>query len=211
MNGMNKKRGTVLMTGGLLLLLAAFLLTCYNLWDDARAKRSSEEVLEELLSQKVQTAPVQNESDNTTEQVLPDYMLNPKMEMPTETINGQEYIGVLEIPALGIELPIISEWSYPKLRISPCRYKGSAYLDNLVIAAHNYNHHFGGLKNLQPGNKVIFTDMDNNIFRYEVQEVEILESTSVDEMVSGDWDLTLFTCTIGGRTRVTVRCRLVED
>jgi sortase A len=27
---------------------------------------------------------------------------------------------------------------------------------------------------------------------------------------SGDWDLTLFTCTIGGVSRVTVRCQKAE-
>ena len=34
--------------------------------------------------------------------------------------------------------------------------------------------------------------------------------TSVQEMTDGDWDLTLFTCTVGGKSRVTVRCVLAE-
>ena len=29
-------------------------------------------------------------------------------------------------------------------------------------------------------------------------------------MEAGDWDLTLFTCTIGGQTRVTIRLERVE-
>ncbi len=33
---------------------------------------------------------------------------------------------------------------------------------------------------------------------------------AMEEMESGDWDLTLFTCTIGGACRVTVRCQQVE-
>jgi len=39
---------------------------------------------------------------------------------------------------------------------------------------------------------------------------EVLLPTAVEEMTAGEWDLTLFTCTLGGRSRVTVRCELVE-
>ena len=52
--------------------------------------------------------------------------------------------------------------------------------------------------------------MDGNLFTYEMAERETLMPTSVEEMTSGDWDLTLFTCTVGGQSRVTVRCTLVE-
>jgi len=41
--------------------------------------------------------------------------------------------------------------------------------------------------------------------------VETLQPTAVEEMCSGDWDLTLFTCTLGGKFRVTVRCDRVEE
>jgi sortase A len=41
--------------------------------------------------------------------------------------------------------------------------------------------------------------------------LEILRPTAVEEMISGDWDLTLFTCTIGGATRVTIRCEKTKD
>ena len=60
------------------------------------------------------------------------------MEMPTVEINGQECIGTLEIPSLGLKFPVISEWSDEKLKKAPCRYSGSAYLNNLIIAGHNY-------------------------------------------------------------------------
>ena len=40
---------------------------------------------------------------------------------------------------------------------------------------------------------------------------EILEPTMIEDLKAGNWDLTLFTCTLGGRTRVTVRCdRVIE-
>ena len=81
----------------------------------------------------------------------------------------------------------------------------------MVVAAHNYYSHFGYLKNLSQGDEVIFTDMTGNVFRYGVIEIETLSPFAVDEMTSGDWDLTLFTCTVGGATRVTVRCERIDE
>ena len=141
---------------------------------------------------------------------IPDYVLDPNHEMPVRNIGGEDYIGVLEIPSLGLMLPVMSEWSYPRLKIAPCRYTGSAYQGNLIIAAHNYRSHFGNLKELCEGDVVCFTDMDGNVFSYEVMFLEVLQPTDVDEMESGDWDLTLFTCTVGGKSRVTVRCERTD-
>ena len=56
------------------------------------------------------------------------------------------------------------------------------------------------------GSNVIFTDVDGNIFTYTVMVRETLMSTDVQQMESGGWDLTLFTCTAGGQNRVIVRC-----
>lgn len=137
---------------------------------------------------------------------IPDYILNPKMDMPVKEADGQKYIGVLEIPILNLTLPVISEWNYARLKKAPCRYVGSAYMDNLVIAAHNYKTHFGNLKKLNAGDSVIFTDAVGNRFEYEVVLTETLMPRDVKEMKSEEFDLSLFTCTVGGSYRVTVRC-----
>lgn len=201
----NRKRpGTWLMRGGLLLIAAALLLTAFNLWDEWRADQAAEQVLDQM--------PVQPEDPAGSDgQGIPDYLLNPDMEMPVVEIDGNSYIGVLEIPVLDLTLPVMSEWSYPNLRTAPCRYAGSAYKDNLVIAAHNYSTHFGQIKNLTAGDQVSFTDVDGNVFFYTVAEVQTLEPTAVEEMTDGGWALTLFTCTIGGQSRVTVRCENDEN
>ena len=195
---------------GLLLLAAALFLTVYNLWSDAMASISANMVLEQLnpdiQENSSMSLPVLPSGESLNEAYIPDYILNPKMDMPEEEVDGQKYVGVLKIPNLSLELPVISSWSYPSLKIAPCRYAGSAYLNNMVIAAHNYYSHFGYLKDLSPGDKVTFTDVDGNVFQYEVAVLEILSPFAVEEMTNGDWDLTLFTCTVGGQSRVTVRC-----
>lgn len=201
---MKAKRGTILMTIGLLLLAAALFLAGYNIWDEHRAESSARQVLDQLEVETPQE-PV------TPEEPTPEYILHPEMDMPTVEIDGNRYIGRVSIPALGLELPVMSQWSYPNLKIAPCRYQGSAYTGDLIIAGHNYRTHFGPLKNLGMGDTVLFTDADGNQFRYAVAQVETLAKTAVEEMAAGDWDLTLFTCTLGGQTRVTVRCVETKD
>ena len=207
------KRGKLCTALGLLLLLAALLLTAYNLWRDAMASTSVDFVLEHLtpaLSSRQAVLPALPSGEALEEAFVPDHVLNPEMAMPEETIDGRNYIGVLDIPALELSLPIISEWSYDALQIAPCRYSGSAYPDNLVIAGHNYRSHFASLPQLQPGDSVTFTDMDGNVFSYEVSSLETLSPYAVSDMTSGDWDLTLFTCTVGGQSRLAIRCDQAE-
>ncbi len=49
---------------------------------------------------------------------------------------------------------------------------------------------------MQTGDLVSFTDMDGRIVHYTVAEMDVLNPTAVEEMTSGDFDLTLFTCTV---------------
>lgn len=184
---------------GLVLLGAAFAITAYNILDEMRANAEAEKLaghIEEIISEK-----------SVDENAIPDYILNPQMDMPTVEIDGHRYIGVLEFSSMDISLPVMSEWSYPHLKISPCRYKGSAYLDNFIIAGHNYSRQFGVLKSMDVGDNIVFTDMDGNVFKYVVAQKEVLSQNSIEEMESGSWDITLFTCTFDGRSRVTIRCK----
>ncbi|MBQ1188427.1 MAG: sortase [Peptococcaceae bacterium] len=196
---MNYKKSQLLVIIGLCFIMAGLLLAAYNLYDAARASASVSQVIENI-----------DTGQELKENEIPDYILNPQMAMPEQEIDGHKYIGTLEVPACSLTLPVISKWSYPDLKIAPCRYKGSAYLDNMIIAAHNYPSHFGNLKNLQPMDAIVFTDIDGNSFRYQVVEKEVLKSTAIEEMEAGEWDLTLFTCTIGGADRITIRCEKTE-
>ncbi|MCI8360920.1 MAG: sortase [Clostridiales bacterium] len=188
------------------MLSAALCLSLYNLWDAGRAAKSVENVLEQMDAAALDKAEAGRFGASPGEEPVPDAVFTPEMEMPAEMFDGNRYIGRLEVPSLHLVLPVIEDWSYPKLRLAPCRYKGSAYLGDLIVAAHNYPRHFGGLKKLAPGDSVIFTDMDENRFTYEVTEVRQLGPAAMEEMEAGEWDLTLFTCTVGGGSRVAVRC-----
>lgn len=220
-----KKKGTFSVLIGLLLIAAALCITGYNLVENNSAGKSSETILEQLLpltgtdpippsGQILHGGPVSGSESNTAgtnapdsgEIIYPDYVLNPNMAMPVRIVDGAEFIGVLRIPSAELELPIHSKWSYSLLKKAPCRYFGSAYLKNMVICAHDYRTHFYALRDLHVGDEITFTDMDGNLFTYRVAEIEHLMPEAEKEMRESDYALTLFTCTIDGRRRVTVRC-----
>lgn len=197
-------KSKILLLGGLLLIVAALLLTLHNFEEANSAEAASKNALKEIRN------IAQTQSKKPKPQV-PDYVINPEMEMPTVEASGNDYIGVLEIPDLDLTLPILSEWSYPNLKIAPCRYQGSAYLDTLILAAHNYPYHFGQINELENGASIHFIDAQGNRFSYQVVEISELNPSAVEEMTSGDWDLTLFTCTVNGWTRITVRCERIDE
>ncbi len=204
------RMGNILLAAGALFLTAALLLTGRNLYETYQAGQASERLFQEVFSR---IESQSQDADSLSQAVLaggeeetPEYLLNPEMEMPVEEIEGNGYIGLLEIPALGLSLPVMSEWSYQNLKLAPCRYSGSAYTGNFTIAGHNYSTHFGPIGGLNAGDSITFTDMQGNRFAYEVQVVETLEATAVEDMVGEEWDLTLFTCDLSGESRITVRC-----
>ena len=205
------RKGNFCIIIGLLLIAAALSLTIYNKWDEKRAGETAQLTLQQLQAVQNEQAQVSgelSEGDVLTPDgsIIPEYLLNPGKDMPIVEIDGNGYIGVLSLPTLGLALPVMDDWSYERLRTSPCRYAGSAYTNDLIICAHNYEEHFGRIDELQLGDEVRFTDTEGHEFVYVVVEMELLGPTAIDAMKSGQWDLTLYTCTLGGQQRVTIRC-----
>jgi sortase A len=121
-------------------------------------------------------------------------------------IDGVAYVGILKIPALELELPINATCTMPALKLTPCRYSGDLKNNSLVIAAHRYNRFFARINRLARGEVIIFVAPDGTERRYEVARTETVAPTDVDYVKNSDYDLTLFTCTYGGRARTVVRC-----
>lgn len=191
---MKRKVAIMLMTVGSLFICLAFGILVYNNYENRKAEENSA-----LLMESLRLSIAENE--------LKDKVIDPfDAEMTIKEINGYGYIGYISIPSLKIDLPVMSEWDYGRLKIAPCRYYGSTKTDNLVIAAHNYRVHFGSFGRIKVGDTVIFTDMDSVKHRYKVEVVEQLLPTDVDKVKDTGDDLILYTCTYGGAKRITVRC-----
>jgi len=202
-----KKRAVFLIGTGCLLLTAALSLIVNNQLESAKAARSAEILAEAYLSQT--TGFEQPAIESASELVQLNVICgagDARANQPL-VIDGQEYIGLLSIPSLGVNLPVNNNISYPLLKATPCRYYGSAEADSLIIAAHNYSGHFGRIDTLKPGDRVCLSDAGGMTEKYAVSQILTLSGDAVDEMLDPDgWDLTLFTCTYSGTNRIAVRC-----
>ena len=194
---MSRRFGIVCILLGVCCRLSAAGLVVYNKWDDKNAQKASQDMLQEIQRQIAEESDGENEEQHL-------------QQMPVGEIKGYEYIGILTIPALEVELPVLTDWSYAKLKVAPCLYYGNCYEPDFVIAAHNYQSHFGRLSKLQAGDIVTFTDVSGNIYGYEVILIETLAENATKEMITSGFDLSLYTCTPGGGSRVTVRCNAVK-
>lgn len=191
---MKKKIGIAFMMSGLALIIFAAALLLYNNSENKRAEEQADVIVDSLMVEIEQNRLAEIETDPF------------ETEMKSVEINGNGYIGYICIPVLGIELPVMDNWDYNKLKISPCRYYGSTKTDNLVIAAHNYRSHFKYLDRLKPEDKIIFTDMEGNNHTYTVAAIEALKPTETEKVKDTGDDLILYTCTYSGNDRIVVRC-----
>ena len=205
---MRNKAGIVFIALGAVLILSALLLLLYNRHEAALAGKEAEILLSDVEAAiGGQTSP--DGPTDATEETETEPTLSP--ELPVLHLNGYDYVGYVEIPVLELKLPVMATWDYELLQVAPCRQFGSSRTDDLVIAAHNYVTHFGYLKKLVPGDTVTFTDMDGIVNTYAVEKSETLDPTSVDAVKNSGCDLVLYTCTIGGKTRVCVFCNRVPE
>lgn len=197
------RTGFALMAAGVLLILVAIGYVAANVWEEWSAGNASASALDQMESSR--------SAAETQVEEQPLYVQHPDMEMPEVMIDGQAYIGSVSIPKLELELPVISQWTYPRLKLAPCRYSGSVYTDDMIILGHNYERHFRRFTEVETGDEVTFTDMDGNVFRYVVTLKEQIRGNDTERMMAGNWDLTLFTCAKGGKMRITLRCDRVEE
>lgn len=192
---MRKWIGVICVFLGVLCILSAIGFVAYNWWEDMNAKDVAQDFLEDVQS-------IINEEQQP--------LLN-DTKMATVEVDGYDCIGILSVPILDLELPVLTDWSYAKLKKAPCHYYGSYYEKDFVIAAHNYKSHFGRLSKLQAGDIVVFTDVSGTVHYYEVVILETLPKNATKEMITSGFDLSLYTCTLGGGSRVTVRCNAAEN
>lgn len=185
-----RRIGLILLTVSLVMAATVAGFICYNYDQDRKAAKQANEILNQWDKMPLITS----END----------------DLVRGTDIGSGYIGVLEIPVLGLILPINTEWTEAAAEASPCRYKGNIQDKNLIIAGHNYSSHFGSLHTLQTGDEIYLTDAGQKKYTYRVAGIEMIYGTAIGEMDAGKWDLTLFTCDYMGTRRITVRCQSVE-
>lgn len=210
---MGKKLGIFCLLLGVCCLISSVGLLVHNHLEENRADNASGSLLQEVQEIIITPLPENNDEEEDSQNETAAYentVIDAPKELPVIQVDGYNCIGVLSIPVLELELPVLTDWSYAKLKIAPCHYYGTYFESDFVIAAHNYQSHFGKLPQLQPKDLVLFTDVSGTTHCYEVVLIETLPGNATEEMITSGFDLSLYTCTSGGSNRVTVRCNAVK-
>lgn len=172
-----------------------------------------------------------NEKDNNVpnnveqeEDIIDETTLTTQEEVETEqevatyiTPDGKEtynYIGVINIPSLGIKYPILSSTSEELLKVSVTKYWGPNphEVGNLVIAGHNYRNSkfFSKLLKIENGAKIEITDLKGKTLEYTVYDTYKVDPNNNDctsQLTDGHTEITLITCTNDNKERFVVKAR----
>lgn len=199
-----KIRGMILIALGLVLTIsAAVIFAGYE--EQAELAGENAAILLEELTVEIQRQEEEAIYDPAVEEALP------VAEMPRLTLGGYDLVGIIYAPSLDLRLPVLDSWDYDLLQLAPCRYSGSVEGGDLILLGHNYKRHFGPLRKLETGDAVEFCDVKGTVYTYEVKAKEVLEKTELERLTATDHDLTIFTCTNGGYSRLVIRCDLVSS
>lgn len=195
---MKQIRAAALILLGLSMILAsAYLFSQYE--QEAETAGENAQQLLAALTEKIEQNREQNLYDTAAQEQSIGQMLQTSLQ-------GYDLVGIIRVPGMGVELPVLNDWNYDLLKLSPCRYSGSIEGQDLILMGHNYKKHFAPLRRVSPGDRVEFLDVSGTSHAYVVTETEVLKPTQLDELSSSEHSLTIFTCTPGGQSRFVVRC-----
>ena len=189
---MNNIKGLILVHIGVALILLSLGLQGYNGYINKQAGIKSEKIYKQIQETMLKVD-------------------NKGVESKILDIDGNKYIGIISIPTLGLELPIMNDWDNEKMKYAPCRYYGSLETNDLILCSHSYDNLLGNIKDLKQKDIVVITSISGKKYIYEVEVIEVLQPDDVVEMIENEFDLTLYTCTKDNLNRVTVRLNIIKE
>lgn len=190
---MKKRKVSILAIAGTVLIVCSLCLVAalhIGMVQGSRQSRKAAEQISRLLLEK-------------TPGIAEDFY---DSQMPVMEIDGKDYVGLLEVPAFGICAAIADSWEGESLFSALGRAWGSAYDGTLVIGGPDYPGQLDFCDKVEPGTKVMVTDMTGAQFSYTVSRVDRAETAEAQWLENGDFALTLFCRDTYTMEYIAVRC-----
>ena len=135
-----------------------------------------------------------------------------------EEINGYKVIGIIKIPKIDLEYPILETTTVETLNLSITKFWGKEIneIGNVTLAGHNNlsGVKFGKIKKLKVGDIIELTDIQNVTLKYEIFKTYVIDPNDISCILpeqEGTREITLITCTTGGKNRYIVKARQIEN
>ena len=131
-----------------------------------------------------------------------------------ESIQGHKVVGIIKIPELNIEDPILENTNKETLNLSITKFWGNRIneIGNVTLAGHNNLNGtmFGKIKKMQEGDIIELTDIQNVTLKYQVFKVYVIDPNDITCILPEQEnvrEVTLITCTNGNKNRLIVKAR----
>ena len=218
------------------LICLLFSYYIYAEYDRNKSEEVSKEILAEIKEQVDNTVKkdendkivvilevpgTQEDNEDKTENQNNNQTKTNNTKIDTKTYTSKDGVkytteAILKIPKINIEYPVLSATSDALLFVSLNKYRGSQpnEVGNYCIVGHYYENGkmFGKLHKLKNGDKAELTDLSGNTLKYQVYNKYVVEPTDTrctSQLTDGRKELTLITCTNGGKQRLVVKLRQV--
>lgn len=164
----------------------------------------------------------EGKTENLAKEVLED--IKTTIETSGETVKtidaelkGYKIVGIINIPKINVEYPILEKTTEESLNISITKFWGNEIneIGNVTLAGHNNfsGVMFGRIKKLEIGDVIELTDAQNVTLQYEVFETKIIDPNDISCILpieEGRREVTLITCENGKANRFIIKAKEVK-
>ena len=129
--------------------------------------------------------------------------------MPVLQLEGEDYSGLIQVPAFGVCLPLGSDWDSRTVSRYPCRFSGSVYDNSLIVGGSKDQFDF--CSRIDLGDHVTVTDMTGARFSYEVVRIDRRAHAEATVLQEGNFHLTLFAPDEATGNYIILRCEFASQ
>jgi sortase family protein len=171
-----------------------------------------------VIKKQIESKKVEDNTKTVLQEIKKENKSNPEqidvIQEIDQKIGEYKVIGIINIPKIGIEYPILEKTNKESLDLSITKFWGEKINQkgNVVLAGHNRlnNTMFGKIDKLENGDIIELTDSQMITVKYQVFDKYIIDPNDIDCIFPVDEnarEVTLITCTNRDKNRLVVKAR----
>ena len=171
-----------------------------------------------VIKKQIESKKVEDNTKTVLQEIKKENKSNPEqidvIQEIEQKIGEYKVIGIINIPKIGIEYPILEKTNKESLDLSITKFWGEKINQkgNVVLAGHNRlnNTMFGKIDKLENGDIIELTDSQMITVKYQVFDKYIIDPNDIDCIFPVDEnarEVTLIACSNRDKNRLVVKAR----